>query len=206
MRNLEKRRLSMMRKIREVKISQNQLVNQQVIKHALLEEGVDSQDIELPINIIEFQSLNRKYRGIGIMNSKGGYEFYNRSIMDYPVCVGKKGLTIIPGTGEKKEIACCFHDSLDYMAWFSYMQSQNNNSSKMMDCYIMGDFSAFSDLMKVADKYDKVLCYFHNTQCGEVMLSTLKEKAKKATVVDRSCLYKSFECMRYYWMDLLTRK
>ena len=72
MRNLEKRRLSMMRNIRDVKVSQNQSVNQQVIKHALLEEGVDSQDIELPINIIEFQSLNRKYRGIGIMNSKGG--------------------------------------------------------------------------------------------------------------------------------------
>lgn len=112
-----------MRNIREVKVSHNQTSSQKIIRDELLEEGIDWNIVNLPIRVIEFQSLNRKYRGIGIENSKKGYEFYNRSLMQYPVSVGEKGLTIVSG-GKSNDIALFFHDSLDYMAWCSYMAAQ----------------------------------------------------------------------------------
>lgn len=123
MKNLEKYRISLMRNIREVKVSHNQTSSQKIIRDELLEEGIDWNIVNLPIRVIEFQSLNRKYRGIGIENSKKGYEFYNRSLMQYPVSVGEKGLTIVSG-GKSNDIAIIFHDSLDYMAWCSYMAAQ----------------------------------------------------------------------------------
>lgn len=123
MKNLEKYRISLMRNIREVKVSHNQTSSQKIIRDELLEEGIDWNIVNLPIRVIEFQSLNRKYRGIGIENSKKGYEFYNRSLMQYPVSVGEKGLTIVSG-GKSNDIALFFHDSLDYMAWCSYMAAQ----------------------------------------------------------------------------------
>ena len=70
-------------------------------------KGLTWNIVNLPIRVIEFQSLNRKYRGIGIENSKKGYEFYNRSLMQYPVSVGEKGLTIVSG-GINNDIAFCF--------------------------------------------------------------------------------------------------
>lgn len=204
MKNLEKYRISLMRNIREVKVSHNQTSSQKIIRDELLEEGIDWNIVNLPIRVIEFQSLNRKYRGIGIENSKKGYEFYNRSLMQYPVSVGEKGLTIVSG-GKSNDIAIIFHDSLDYMAWCSYMAAQKKNTDNA-DCYIMGDFSTFTELGKIAKKYKKILCYFHNDQCGEVMFNTLREMTKGSSVVDMSSLYNGFECIRFYWKDLLTRQ
>lgn len=43
--------------------------------------------------------------------------------MQYPVSVGEKGLTIVSG-GKSNDIALFFHDSLDYMAWCTYMAAQ----------------------------------------------------------------------------------
>ena len=123
MKNLEKYRISLMRNIREVKVTHNQTSSQKIIRDELLEEGIDWNIVNLPIRVIEFQSLNRKYRGIGIENSKKGYEFYNRSLMQYPVSVGEKGLTIVCGE-TSNNIAFLFHDSLDYMAWCSYMAAR----------------------------------------------------------------------------------
>lgn len=204
MEKLEKYRLSLMRNIREVKVSHNQNSAEKIVRDELLEEGIDWSIVNLPIRVIEFQSLNRKYRGIGIENSKKGYEFYNRSLMQYPVSVGEKGLTIVSG-GINNDIAFCFHDSLDYMAWCTYMAAQKKNTDNA-DCYIMGDFSTFTELGKIAKKYKKILCYFHNDQCGEVMVNTLREMIKGSSVVDMSNLYDGFECIRFYWKDLLTRQ
>ena len=204
MEKLEKYRLSLMRNIREVKVSHNQNSAEKIVRDELLEEGIDWSIINLPIRVIEFQSLNRKYRGIGIENSKKGYEFYNRSLMLYPVSVGEKGLTIVSG-GKNNDIAFCFHDSLDYMAWCTYMAAQKKNTDNA-DCYIMGDFSTFTELGKIAKKYKKILCYFHNDQCGKVMVNTLREMIKGSSVVDMSNLYDGFECIRFYWKDLLTRQ
>ena len=204
MEKLEKYRLSLMRNIREVKVSHNQTSAEKIVRDELLEEGIDWNIVNLPIRVIEFQSLNRKYRGIGIENSKKGYEFYNRSLMQYPVSVGEKGLTIVP-RGKDNDIAFCFHDSLDYMAWCTYMAAQKKNTDNA-DCYIMGDFSTFTELGKIAKKYKKILCYFHNDQCGEVMVNTLREMIKGSSVVDMSNLYDVFECIRFYWKDLLTRQ
>ena len=64
MKNLEKYRISLMRNIREVKVSHNQTSSQKIIRDELLEEGIDWNIVNLPIRVIEFQSLNRKYRGI----------------------------------------------------------------------------------------------------------------------------------------------
>ena len=204
MEKLEKYRLSLMRNIREVKVSHNQNSAEKIVRDELLEEGIDWSIVNLPIRVIEFQSLNRKYRGIGIENSKKGYEFYNRTLMQYPVSVGEKGLTIVSGE-KNNDIAFCFHDSLDYMAWCSYMAAQKKNTDNA-DCYIMGDFSTFTELGKIAKKYKKILCYFHNDQCGEVMVNTLREMIKGSSVVDMSNLYDGFECIRFYWKDLLTRQ
>lgn len=204
MEKLEKYRLSLMRNIREVKVSHNQTSAEKIVRDELLEEGIDWNIVNLPIRVIEFQSLNRKYRGIGIENSKKGYEFYNRSLMQYPVSVGEKGLTIVSGE-KNNNIAFCFHDSLDYMAWCTYMAAQKKNTDNA-DCYIMGDFSTFTELGKIAKKYKKILCYFHNNQCGEVMVNTLREIIKGSSVVDMSSLYDGFECIRFYWKDLLTRQ
>ena len=204
MEKLEKYRLSLMRNIREVKVSHNQNSAEKIVRDELLEEGIDWSIVNLPIGVIEFQSLNRKYRGIGIENSKKGYEFYNRSLMQYPVSVGEKGLTIVSG-GKSNDIAIIFHDSLDYMAWCSYMAAQKKNTDNA-DCYIMGDFSTFTELGKITKKYKKILCYFHNDQCGEVMYNTLREMTNGSSVVDMSSLYDGFECIRFYWKDLLTRQ
>lgn len=204
MEKLEKYRLSLMRNIREVKVSHNQSSAEKIVRDELLEEGIDWNIVNLPIRVIEFQSLNRKYRGIGIENSKKGYEFYNRTLMQYPVSVGEKGLTIVSGE-KNNDIAFCFHDSLDYMAWCTYMAAQKKNTDNA-DCYIMGDFSTFTELGKIAKKYKKILCYFHNNQCGEVMVNTLREMIKGSSVVDMSNLYDGFECIRFYWKDLLTRQ
>ena len=124
--------------------------------------------------------------------------------MQYAVSVGEKGLNIVSG-GKSNVIAFCFHDSLDYMAWCSYMAAQKKNTDNA-DCYIMGDFSTFTELGKIAKKYKKILCYFHNDQCGEVMFNTLREMIKDSSVVDMSSLYDGFECIRFYWKDLLTRQ
>jgi len=51
-----------------------------------------------------------------------------------------------------------------------------------------------------------ILCYFHNDQCGEVMYNTLREMTKGSSVVDMSSLYDGFECIRFYWKDLLKRQ
>lgn len=204
MEKLEKYRLSLMRNIREVKVSHNLSSAEKIVRDELLEEGIDWNIVNLPIRVIEFQSLNRKYRGIGIENSKKGYEFYNRTLMQFPVSVGEKGLTIVSG-GKNNDIAFCFHDSLDYMAWCTYMAAQKKNTDNA-DCYIMGDFSTFTELGKIAKKYKKILCYFHNDQCGEVMVNTLREMIKGSSVVDMSNLYDGFECIRFYWKDLLTRQ
>ena len=193
MEKLEKYRLSLMRNIREVKVSHNQNSAEKIVRDELLEEGIDWSIVNLPIRVIEFQSLNKK-----------GYEFYNRSLMLYPVSVGEKGLTIVSG-GKNNDIAFCFHDSLDYMAWCTYMAAQKKNTDNA-DCYIMGDFSTFTELGKIAKKYKKILCYFHNDQCGEVMVNTLREMIKGSSVVDMSNLYDGFECIRFYWKDLLTRQ
>ena len=69
-----------------------------------------------------------------------------------------------------------------------------------------GRFSTFTELGKIAKKYKKILCYFHNDQCGEVMVNTLKEMIKGSSIVDMSNLYDGFECIRFYWKDLLTRQ
>ena len=204
MEKLEKYRLSLMRNIREVKVSHNQTSAEKIVRDELLEEGIDWNIVNLPIRVIEFQSLNRKYRGIGIENSKKGYEFYNRSLMLYPVSVGEKGLTIVSGE-KNNDIAFCFHDSSDYMAWCTYMAAQKKHIENA-DFYIMGDFSTFTELGKIAKKYKKILCYFHNDQCGEVMVNTLREMIKGSSVVDMSSLYDGFECIRFYWKDLLTRQ
>ena len=73
--------------------------------------------------------------------------------MQYPVSVGEKGLTIVSG-GINNDIAFCFHDSLDYMAWCTYMAAQKKNTDNA-DCYIMGDFSTFTELGKIAKKYKR---------------------------------------------------
>ena len=190
MEKLEKYRLSLMRNIREVKVSHNQTSAEKIVRDELLEEGIDWNIVNLPIRVIEFQSLNRKYRGIGIENSKKGYEFYNRTLMQYPVSVGEKGLTIVSGE-KNNDIAFCFHDSLDYMAWCSYMAAQKKNTDNA-DCYIMGDFSTFTELGKIAKKYKKILCYFHNNQCGEVMFNTLREMIKDGSVVGAKVVVGNF--------------
>ena len=59
MEKLEKYRLSLMRNIREVKVSHNQNSAEKIVRDELLEEGIDWSIVNLPIRVIEFQSLNR---------------------------------------------------------------------------------------------------------------------------------------------------
>lgn len=70
MEKLEKYRLSLMRNIREVKVSHNQNSAEKIVRDELLEEGIDWSIVNLPIRVIEFQSLNRNIEGLELRTQK----------------------------------------------------------------------------------------------------------------------------------------
>ncbi|NGM71639.1 toprim domain-containing protein [Sphingobacterium sp. SGL-16] len=125
----------------------------------------------------------RQFFSAGWQNDNGGWELRNRIVeRDFKSCLGKKGITTLPGC---KEAVSIFEGFLDYLSW------KMDNPHAPDSIVVLNSVSLMESAVNKLNGYFNVNVYFDNDNAGKAALLSLKNVIPNA--VDRSYTYAKYK-------------
>lgn len=119
---------------------------------------------------VSFFSLNHNWRGICVENNNGGFEYFNSSLSQNPITIGKKGITVI--NYNKKFSRCLlFYNFLDFLNYKTKAVQKKHSHS--IDSIILNDPSNLCDFIKHISLYKNVNCLFPPSSAGKTLTKTI---------------------------------
>ncbi|MDD6552105.1 MAG: hypothetical protein PUF37_00760 [Prevotellaceae bacterium] len=142
--------------------------------------------------------------GIGIVNHRGGYEFYQRGAAR-PVTLYKDDILFFPfREGSRSSCCCVFADFLDYLAYKACLDA-GEKFTEDCDCIIVNAPRNFRKAMVWSDVYSDIHLFFPNNQYGRTMTKTMVARNPRHAR-DYSLRYRGYGSFRELAGELLAAK
>lgn len=170
----------------------------------LRKEGLCYKSVPACLYRVFVNHLGEMRTGIGIINHRGGYEFYQRGSAR-PVTLFKDDILFFPLKDGRRSTCCCvFADFLDYLAYTACLEAGEKFTSDC-DCIIVNTPKNFRKAIVWSDVYSDIHLLFPNNQYGRTMAKTMLTRNPRHAK-DYSIRYRGYHSFRELAGELLAAK